>query len=127
MRQSKLGNAATCLATEIEHDLQVYLVRRWLVLRRPAFVKYLDKILCYVEAERIVPALRKPFVELASVIRVSEFRIQLAIAHQAAERQIAGTHQRHNRVGSVIRAMCKIELCMKWVAKVKLHSNLAIC
>ena len=124
--QMILGNALTRLATEVIHDLQIHLVRRWTIHRRPAFVQDRDQVLGDVDGEVVIPPLREPLGVLLVVVVVAKLGVQLTIAHHAAEGQVARTHDRHDRIGRILRTMRQIQLRMKRIAQMQLHAHLLV-
>ena len=122
----KFRNAATCFTAEIIHDFQIYLKWRWLVFGCPAFIEKSCQVFCNVKAECIVPSVVKPLVEFLSVIRITEFRIQLTISNKPIEREVAGSHQGHDGIGGIFRTMGQIKLCMERIAEMQLHDYLPI-
>ena len=124
--QMIFGNALPRLATEVIHDLQIHLVRRWTIHRRPALVQDRDQVLGDVDGEVVIPPLREPLGVLLVVVVVAELGVQLTIAHHAAEGQVARTHDRHDRIGRILRTMRQIQLRMKRIAQMQLHAHLLV-
>ena len=107
-RQMVLGNTLSRLTAEVIHDLQIHLVRRRTIHRRPTLVQNLNQVLGNVDGEVVIPPLGKPLGVLLVVMVVAELRVQFAIAHHTAEGQIARPHDRHNRIGRILRTMRQI-------------------
>ena len=124
--QMILGNALPRLAAEVIHDLQIHLVRRWTIHRRPALVQDRDQVLGDVDGEVVIPPLREPLGVLLVVVVVAKLGVQLTIAHHAAEGQVARTHDRHDRIGRILRTMRQIQLRMKRIAQMQLHAHLLV-
>ena len=125
-REMILRNALPRLAAKVIHDLQIHLVRRRSVHRRPTLVQNLDQILGNVDGEVVVPPLSKPPSVFLVVVVVAELGIQFAVACHPAECKVARPHYGHDRVRRVFRAVRKVELRVKRMPQVEFYAYFAV-
>ena len=108
-RDPELGQAGARLVREVIRHLEIDVVGRDQIVARPALFDDVDQLARDVDAVAVVPALLEPLAQLGAGVLVEHVDVQLALAGQPGEGEVAAAEIPHHR-GYRIVAEAEIQL-----------------
>ena len=122
-RQADLAQARPRLAREMPGDLDVKLPGgRQSLAGSPALLDDIDQVVRNVDAPAVMPAFVEPGLQLGAGILVGELGVQLALALQAGQGEVAAAEESQGR-RIVIVAADKVELGVQRIMREDLDAQ----
>ena len=114
-RNAELRKSRPRLLGEVVGHLQVDQIRRHKLLSGPTLLEDRRQLVGDIEAEAVVPPCLEPGGELGAGVMVEDVDVELALALEARQRQVAAAEKADGRI-DLVRAMDEIKLGVQRVA-----------
>ncbi len=121
---AELADAFARLLGEVVRHLQVDVERRNERLARPAFLDDLRQLRADVHAPAVGPAILEPAGELGDGVAIEDINVQLALLHEAGQREVAAADIADAGIKRVV-AEHKVELGVERVTQIELDDDLS--
>ena len=126
LRELELGEPQARFLGEVVCHLEVHVVGRHQLLARPALVDECQQFCADVETEPVVPPRLEPARQFSGRVAVEHVDVELAVAAQAGEREVARPEEADRREVVVARLVAEVELRVEPVSGVELDRDLAL-